>query len=150
MTPDTGKVRQDLLLARVNGDLQQVRGSEINYVDISPKQTVAISAALIPFLEHDDANRDLMGSNMQRQAVPLLITDPPVVETGLEKVIPYNSGMVVKAARAGTVTFVDATRIIIDNSDEYVLRKKRHHKSDLHCYGDISRAMLAPLSNYSD
>ncbi len=123
VTPDTGKVRQDLLLARVNGDLQQVRGSEINYVDISPKQTVAISAALIPFLEHDDANRALMGSNMQRQAVPLLITDPPVVETGLEKVIPYNSGMVVKAARAGTVTFVDATRIVIDNSDEYVLRK---------------------------
>ncbi|MGC9259693.1 MAG: DNA-directed RNA polymerase subunit beta [Phycisphaerae bacterium] len=123
VTPDTGKVRQDLLLARVNGDLQQVRGSEINYVDISPKQTVAISAALIPFLEHDDANRALMGSNMQRQAVPLLITDPPVVGTGLEKIIPYNSGMVVKAERAGTVTFVDACRIVVDNSDEYVLRK---------------------------
>ncbi len=122
-SPESGKVRQDLLLARVNGDLQQVRGTEINYVDISPKQTVAISAALIPFLEHDDANRALMGSNMQRQAVPLLITDPPVVGTGLEKIIPYNSGMVIKSERAGAVTFVDACRIVIDNSDEYVLRK---------------------------
>ena len=122
-SPESGKVRQDLLLARVNGDLQQVRGTEINYVDISPKQTVAISAALIPFLEHDDANRALMGSNMQRQAVPLLITDPPVVGTGLEKIIPYNSGMVIKADRSGVITFVDACRIVIDSSDEYILRK---------------------------
>ena len=121
--PKTGKIKHDLLLARVNGDLQQVRGSEINYVDISPKQVVAISAALIPFLEHDDANRALMGSNMQRQAVPLLITEPPLVATGLEKHIPANSGMAVKAQSAGTVSFVDASRVVIDNSDEYVLRK---------------------------
>ncbi len=121
--PKTMKVRQDLLLARVNGDLQQVRGSDISYVDISPKQVVAISAALIPFLEHDDANRALMGSNMQRQAVPLLITEPPVVGTGLEKHVPVNSGMVIRAERSGVVTFVDSTRIVIDNSDEYQLRK---------------------------
>ena len=121
--PKTGKVKSDMLLARVNGDLQQVKGGDVAYIDISPKQTVAISAALIPFLEHDDANRALMGSNMQRQAVPLLITEPPLVATGLEKHIPPNSGMVRKAERAGTVTFVDAERIVIDHSDEYVLRK---------------------------
>ena len=64
-----------MVLARVNGELNQIKGADVQYVDISPKQTVAISAALIPFLEHDDANRALMGSNMQRQAVPLLVTD---------------------------------------------------------------------------
>ncbi|MGC8551972.1 MAG: DNA-directed RNA polymerase subunit beta [Phycisphaerae bacterium] len=121
--PKTHKVRQELILGRVNGDLQQVNGGDVTFVDISPKQTVAVSAALIPFLEHDDANRALMGSNMQRQAVPLLITDPPIVATGMEKHVPVNSGMVVRAERAGTVTFVDAQRIVVDNSDEYVLRK---------------------------
>src|SRR5439155_25424777 len=92
-------------------------------VDISPPQTVSVSAALIPFLEHDDANRALMGSNMQRQAVPLLRTDPPVVCTGMEKPVAVNSGMVIKADRSGVVTSVDATRILIDNADEYDLRK---------------------------
>src|SRR5439155_27055075 len=92
-------------------------------VDISPRQTVSVSAALIPFLEHDDANRALMGSNMQRQAVPLLRTDPPVVSTGMEKPVAANSGMVVRAERSGVVTSVDATRILIDNADEYMLRK---------------------------
>ena len=78
---------------------------------------------MIPFLEHDDANRALMGSNMQRQAVPLLRADPPCVGTGLETAVAMNSGMVVKAERPGTVTYVDAERILIDNADEYVLRK---------------------------
>jgi DNA-directed RNA polymerase subunit beta len=123
VNPENHKVKQELVLARVNGDLQQVRGADVNYVDISPKQVVAASAALIPFLEHDDANRALMGSNMQRQAVPLLVTEPPVVGTGLEKQIPPNSGMVVRAERGGAVTYVDSTRIVIDNSDEYQLRK---------------------------
>src|SRR5205814_10014124 len=94
---------------------------EIQYVDISPRQTVSVSAALMPFLEHDDANRALMGSNMQRQAVPLLRTDPPVVSTGMEKPVAQNSGMVVRADRAGVVTFVDSSRILIDNADESVL-----------------------------
>ena len=123
VNPENSKVKQDMVLARVNGELNQIRGADVQYVDISPKQTVAISAALIPFLEHDDANRALMGSNMQRQAVPLLITDPPVVATGMEKHVPTNSGMVIKAERSGVVTFCDASRIVIDNSDEYVLRK---------------------------
>jgi DNA-directed RNA polymerase subunit beta len=116
-------VRKGFVLARVQGDLATVPSKEIQYVDISPRQTVSVSAALIPFLEHDDANRALMGSNMQRQAVPLLRTDPPVVATGMEKSVAQNSGMVVRAERAGVVTYVDATRILIDNADEYVLRK---------------------------
>ena len=99
------------------------RTRSIEYVDISPKQTVGVSAALIPFLEHDDANRALMGSNMQRQAVPLLRTEPPIVATGMERPVAENSGMVVRARKAGTVTYVDATRIVIDDADEYVLRK---------------------------
>ena len=90
---------------------------------MSPKQIVGVSAALIPFLEHDDANRALMGSNMQRQAVPLIKTDPPCVATGMEQEVGKYSGMVVKARKGGTVTYVDAERIIIDNADEYVLRK---------------------------
>jgi DNA-directed RNA polymerase subunit beta len=120
---DHHTVKKGLLLARVQGDLATVSSKEVQYIDISPRQTVSVSAALIPFLEHDDANRALMGSNMQRQAVPLLRTDPPVVATGLERPVAQNSGMVVRAERSGVVTSVDATRILIDNADEYVLRK---------------------------
>jgi DNA-directed RNA polymerase subunit beta len=84
---------------------------------------VGVSAALIPFLEHDDANRALMGSNMQRQAVPLIRTDPPIIATGMERSVAENSGMVVRARQSGVVTYVDAKRIVLDNTDEYVLRK---------------------------
>jgi DNA-directed RNA polymerase subunit beta len=118
-----GHLRKGMVLARVQGDLATVPSREVAYVDISPRQTVSVSAALIPFLEHDDANRALMGSNMQRQAVPLLRTDPPVVATGMEKPVAQNSGMVIRAERAGVVTYVDSMRILIDNADEYVLRK---------------------------
>jgi len=111
------------VLARVKGEVAIVSADQVEYVDISPKQTVGISAALIPFLEHDDANRALMGSNMQRQAVPLIRTEPPIVATGMEKPVAENSSMVVRARKAGVVTFVDACRIIIDNADEYELRK---------------------------
>jgi DNA-directed RNA polymerase subunit beta len=116
-------LRKGLVLARVQGDLATVPSKEVQYVDISPRQTVSVSAALIPFLEHDDANRALMGSNMQRQAVPLLRTDPPVVSTGMERSVAQNSGMVVRAERAGVITYVDSSRILIDNADEYILRK---------------------------
>jgi DNA-directed RNA polymerase subunit beta len=118
-----GKIRKGLVIARVDGELSQVDSSKVDYIDISPKQIVGISAALIPFLEHDDANRALMGSNMQRQAVPLIRVDPPSVATGIEHAVGRNSGMVVKAKNAGKVTAVDSQRIIIDNADEYVLRK---------------------------
>jgi DNA-directed RNA polymerase subunit beta len=121
----SGKIKSGHVLARKDGDLTQVGADEVNYVDVAAKQIVGISAALIPFLEHDDANRALMGSNMQRQAVPLLQTDPPCVATGMEAVIGPYSGMVHRAKNGGVVTFVDAERIIIDNSDEYELRKYR-------------------------
>jgi DNA-directed RNA polymerase subunit beta len=118
-----GHLSKGNVLARVQGDLATVPSKEVEYIDISPRQTVSVSASLIPFLEHDDANRALMGSNMQRQAVPLLRTDPPVVATGMEKPVAQNSGMVVRAERGGVVTYVDAMRILIDNADEYILRK---------------------------
>jgi len=121
--PETGKVKPGPVLARVNGELAMVDSKEIDYIDISPKQTVGVSAALIPFLEHDDANRALMGSNMQRQAVPLLQCEPPLVGTGMEKLVPVNSGMVIRTSRGGTVTAADAMHIEIDGTDEYVLRK---------------------------
>jgi len=122
LNPD-GTLKEGMILARDDGELKEVPHEDVHYVDVSPKQIVGISAALIPFLEHDDANRALMGSNMQRQAVPLIKVDPPCIATGLEKSIGVNSGMVVKARRGGTVTHADAERIIIDNADEYVLRK---------------------------
>ena len=121
--PGGEKIKEGPTIVRARGDLTQVDSSEVDYVDISPKQTVGVSAALIPFLEHDDANRALMGSNMQRQAVPLLKVEPPVVATGMEHSIARNSGMVVRAAKSGTVTGVDARHIILDSTDEYVLRK---------------------------
>ena len=117
------RLPKEHVLARVNGDVKLVDGNDVHYVDISPKQTVGVSAALIPFLEHDDANRALMGSNMQRQAVPLIRTEVPIVATGMERSVAENSGMVVRARKAGVVTNVDALRIIIDNADEYELRK---------------------------
>ena len=117
------KLLDGTLLARVQGDLKQVTRAEVDYVDISPKQTVGVSAALIPFLEHDDANRALMGSNMQRQAVPLVRTDPPIIATGMERSVAENSGMVVRALKSGKVTHVDAERIVVDDTQEYFLRK---------------------------
>ncbi len=118
-----GRLKKGPILARVDGELSEVASDRVDFIDISPKQIVGISAALIPFLEHDDANRALMGSNMQRQAVPLIRVEPPCVGTGVEVAVGHNSGMVVKAKNAGTITFVDSERIIIDNADEYVLRK---------------------------
>jgi DNA-directed RNA polymerase subunit beta len=119
---DHSKIAEDRVIARFGGDFAYVNADQVQYIDISPKQMVGVSAGLIPFLEHDDANRALMGSNMQRQAVPLLITEPPLVSTGLEKEVAKNSGMVVKADKAGAITYVDAERIKVDER-EYVLRK---------------------------
>ncbi|MEE9584072.1 MAG: DNA-directed RNA polymerase subunit beta [Candidatus Brocadiales bacterium] len=111
------------VLSRHNGDFCVTESSQVNYIDVSPKQLVGVSASLIPFLEHSDANRALMGSNMQRQAVPLLRTAPPMVATGIEKVVAQNSSMVVCAKKSGVVTKVDASLIVVDDRDEYHLRK---------------------------
>jgi len=120
---EQGMLKEGMVLARVDGELAQVDAGQVNHVDIAPKQIVGVSASLIPFLEHDDANRALMGSNMQRQAVPLVKVDPPLVGTGMEQVVGRNSGMVVKAGQDGTVTYVDAERIVINDAEEHVLRK---------------------------
>ena len=121
--PGGKRVRPGHVIARSKGDLRRVESKDVTYVDISPKQTVGVSASLIPFLEHDDANRALMGSNMQRQAVPLLLVEPPLVATGMELAVAANSGMVVRSRTVGKVTYVDARRIVIDETDEYILRK---------------------------
>ncbi len=110
------------VIARYREDFQIVSPDEVQYIDTAPSQMIGVSAGLIPFLEHDDANRALMGSNMQRQAVPLLVVEPPIVATGVEKSVASNSSMVVRARKAGKVTFVDATRIEI-GPDVYPLKK---------------------------
>ena len=118
-----GKVTGEAIVARYHGDFVLVPPDKIEYIDVAPSQMVGVSAGLIPFLEHDDANRALMGSNMQRQAVPLLITEPPIVATGMERDVAANSGLLVRAARKGTITYVDAETIEINNSEVYKLRK---------------------------
>ncbi len=110
---DTGRFVDDVVIARARGDFGTVESHRVEYVDISPKQLVSVAAALIPFLEHDDANRALMGSNMQRQAVPLLRTEAPIVGTGLEHIVARDSGAVVLCKRGGIVDSVDAERIIV-------------------------------------
>ncbi len=112
------------VLSRKDGDNVEVPPSEVDYVDVSPSQIIGISASLIPFLEHDDANRALMGSNMQRQAVPLLIPEPPTVGTGMERVVAKNSSLPVYATKAGTVEYVDSATILVDD-DTYELSKFR-------------------------
>ena len=119
---DDDKLAGDTLIARYHSDFEIVPIDKVEYIDVAPSQMVGVSAGLIPFLEHDDANRALMGSNMQRQAVPLLVSEPPVVATGMERDVATNSGMIVRARRKGTVSYVDSTRIEI-GSEVYHLRK---------------------------
>ena len=103
----------DLVSARKGGEFVMARPEEVNFMDVSPNQLVSVAASLIPFLENDDANRALMGSNMQRQAVPLLRTEAPLVGTGMEKVVARDSGVTVVAKRDGVVESVDSTRIVV-------------------------------------
>ena len=110
---ETGKIVADLCNARQAGNFVLKHRDEIEYIDVSPKQLVSVAASLIPFLENDDANRALMGSNMQRQAVPLLRADAPYVGTGMERVTARDSGAVVLCKRAGVVDSVDSERIIV-------------------------------------
>ncbi len=116
---EKGKFLSDRVLARAYGDIRLVDPKEVHYMDVSPKQVVSPSASLIPFLEHDDANRALMGSNMQRQAVPLIKTEYPLVGTGMEVIIAKDSGSVVVAKRGGEVIKVDGSSITVKvNNDE--------------------------------
>jgi len=127
-TPTDGnKITEDRVNGRFDGELMSIPSENVQYIDVSPKQMVGVSAGLIPFLEHDDANRALMGSNMQRQAVPLLVPEPPLVSTGLEIEVARHSGMLQRVLEDGIVVYVDAERIKIEEKDkivrEYVLRK---------------------------
>jgi DNA-directed RNA polymerase subunit beta len=110
---EAGDFVRDLISARKGGEFIFVPPEKVDYMDVSPKQLVSVAASLIPFLENDDANRALMGSNMQRQAVPLLRTESPVVGTGMEAITARDSGAVVVAKTAGEVVNVDATRIVV-------------------------------------
>ena len=108
----------ELISARFNNEFTLMPPKSIQYMDVSPKQIVSIAASLIPFLEHDDANRALMGSNMQRQAVPTLLADKPLVGTGMERIVATDSGVTIVARRGGVIDSVDASRIVIAVNDD--------------------------------
>ena len=113
-----GKLSEELVQARANYDAQLIPREEIDLIDVSPKQVVSVAAALIPFLENDDANRALMGSNMQRQAVPLLRAEAPLVGTGMESVVARDSGATITARRTGVVEQIDSQRIVVRATEE--------------------------------
>ncbi len=115
---EEGEIVEDLIEARRDGEILLVDRSEVDYIDLSPLMVVGVAASLIPFLEHDDANRALMGSNMQRQGVPLLISEAPIVGTGVEKVIARDAWVSIKAKRSGIVEKVDSKNIYIMGEDE--------------------------------
>jgi DNA-directed RNA polymerase subunit beta len=116
-----GNLTDELVTCRHLNEFMTSAPDQVNYIDVSPKQIVSVAAALIPFLEHDDANRALMGSNMQRQAVPTLTTEKPLVGTGIERTVAVDSGVTVVARRGGVVDSVDAARIVVRvNDDETV------------------------------
>jgi len=114
----SGEIVEDLVPGRVNGESQLLPKADVDMMDVSPKQVVSVAAALIPFLENDDANRALMGANMQRQAVPLVQSDAPLVGTGMEAVVAVDSGAVVVAKRDGIVEQIDGTRIVVRATNE--------------------------------
>ncbi len=113
-----GTFEEELIVCRHAGDVELYSPDKVDLIDVSPKQLVSVAAALIPFLENDDANRALMGSNMQRQAVPLITAEAPLVGTGMEEVVARDSGAAIGARRTGVVDQVDATRIVIRATEE--------------------------------
>ena len=113
-----GRFTEDLVVCRHAGDVLMIAADKVDYMDVSPKQLVSVAAALIPFLENDDANRALMGSNMQRQAVPLVRAEAPYVGTGMEGVVARDSGAAIAARRTGVIDQVDATRIVVRATEE--------------------------------
>ncbi|WP_108649133.1 DNA-directed RNA polymerase subunit beta [Dongshaea marina] len=118
---DEGRLKDELVPCRYRSEATFMNAEQIQYMDVSPQQVVSVAASLIPFLEHDDANRALMGSNMQRQAVPTLRADKPLVGTGLERAVAVDSGVAVVAKRGGLVDYADASRVVVKvNEDELV------------------------------
>lgn len=123
----SGKLTENMVSARHRGNIVRVPSLQVEYMDVSPNQIVSIAASLIPFLEHDDANRALMGSNMQRQAVPLLVTDAPLVGTGMERRVAIDSGACVVSLESGVVTYADAQKIVIGR---HAYELKKFHRSN--------------------
>ncbi|MBL4691295.1 MAG: DNA-directed RNA polymerase subunit beta, partial [Rhodospirillales bacterium] len=126
---DKGNFLEELVSSRKNGDFVMVRPEDIEYIDVSPKQLVSVATALIPFLENDDANRALMGSNMMRQAVPLIKSEAPLVGTGMEAIVARDSGATIVAKRSGVVDQIDATRIVVSATEE-----KSHSETGVDIY----------------
>ncbi len=122
-----GNFLDEMVSCRFRGDFPKKRPEEIDYMDVSPRQLVSVAASLIPFLEHDDANRALMGSNMQRQAVPLLLTEAPLVGTGMEANVAQDSGATIASKARGTVKEVSAGEIVID---DFVYKLKKFERSN--------------------
>ncbi len=152
---EKGRISSDFVACRSRGDFPTVDPTRVDYMDISPMQVISVSAGLIPFLEHDDANRALMGSNMQRQAVPLLLAQPPLVGTGIEGAVAKDSGACIRARRPGRVLYASGEMIAVyaddrsgaDPTDLYFLRKYERSNQDtcvnqtpLVRAGDIVRA----------
>jgi len=135
---DKGDFKEKMVAVRKSGDYTIKPPEDIKYMDVSPRQIISTAASLIPFLEHDDANRALMGCNMQRQAVPLLYAEPPIVGTGMEAKAAYDSGVVAKAKRAGVVSYVTSEKIIVtpdestgpEDVDTYILQKFQRTNQD--------------------
>ena len=129
---DKNNKLQGLVVCRYGHEIVEIEPERVNYMDVSPKQVVSVSAGLIPFLEHDDANRALMGSNMQRQAVPLLRSEAPFIGTGLERKVAVDSGAVVTTKVSGKVTYVDGKKIIIEDADkkEHTYRLLNYERSN--------------------
>ena len=127
-----GNILTDEVICRYGDEIVEISKEKVDYIDVSPKQVVSVSAGLIPFLEHDDANRALMGSNMQRQAVPLLRTEAPFIGTGLERKVAVDSGAVVTSKVNGVVTFVDARKVVIETPEgkEVVYRLLNFERSN--------------------
>ena len=117
-TDADGVIQDNMVPCRYRNEFSLMPADQVQYMDVSPRQVVSVAASLIPFLEHDDANRALMGSNMQRQAVPTLRAEKPIVGTGMERAVAQDSGVMVQARRGGTVDSVDASRIVIRVNDD--------------------------------
>ncbi|MFP2771003.1 DNA-directed RNA polymerase subunit beta [Oceanisphaera sp. KMM 10153] len=118
---EEGRLLDELVPSRHKGEATYMNADQVQYMDVSPQQIVSVAASLIPFLEHDDANRALMGSNMQRQAVPTLRADKPLVGTGIERAVAVDSGVTAVAKRGGTVDYADASRIVVKVNEEEML-----------------------------
>merc|ERR1711974_353721 len=127
---DKGELTDEMVAVRHMNEFTVMPPEKVTYMDVSPKQVVSVAASLIPFLENDDANRALMGSNMQRQAVPLVNTDSPLVGTGIERTVARDSGVTVVARNPGVVESVDAERIVVrpDQAEDSLFVKPDIHK----------------------